>query len=145
METSLLNMTKDILWRMENQEITTMFILNLSAVFDTVDHDILLAIMEQTFGFKEKTLKWFDKYLKQRYFKVCINVKSLESKNLTFSMPQGSCSGANLLSCYCSLITTAIPNSLNMNDLQMTTQVGLSTKHQTQQKLRKERKTGKHT
>ena len=37
------------------------------------------------------------------------------SKNLTISIPQGSCSGANLFSCYCSLIITAIPNSLDVN------------------------------
>ena len=111
---SLLNITNDILWGMENQEITTMLILDLSAAFDTVDHDLLLTIMEQTFGVKEKALKWFDNYLMPRYFKVCIDGRYLESKNLTFSTPQGSCSGANLFSCYCSLITAAIPNSLDI-------------------------------
>ena len=100
---------------MENQEIITMLILDLSAAFNTVDHDILLAIMERTFGFKEKALKWLNNYLRPRYFKVCIDGKYSESKNLTFSVPQGSCSGVNLFSCYCSLITTAIPNSLDIN------------------------------
>ena len=42
----------------ENQEITTMLILDLLAAFDTVDHDLLLTIMERTFGFREKALKW---------------------------------------------------------------------------------------
>ena len=50
-----------------------------------------------------------------RYFKVCIDGKYSESKILTFSIPQGSCSGANLFSCYCSLITTAIPNNLDIS------------------------------
>ena len=100
---------------MENQEITTMFILDLSVVFDTIDHDILLTIMERTFGFKEKALKWLDNYLRLRYFKVCIDSKYSESKNLTFSVPQGSCSGANLFSCYCSLMTTTIPNNLDIS------------------------------
>ena len=114
-ETSLLNITNDKLWGMENQEITTMFILNLSMAFDTLDYDILLKIMEQTFGFKKKALKWFDNYLGPRYFKVCIDGKYSESKNLMFSIPQGSCIGANLFSCYCSLIAAAIPNSLKLN------------------------------
>ena len=100
---------------MENQETTIMLLLNLSVTFDIVDHDIPLAIIEQTFGFKEKALKWFDNYLRPRYLKVCIDGKYLESKNLVFSIPQGRCSGANLFSCYCSLITTAIPNSLDIN------------------------------
>ena len=81
----------------------------------TVDHDILLTIMERTFGFKEKALKWLNNYLRPRYFKVCIDGMYSKSKNLTFSIPQKSCSGANLFSCYCSLITTAIPNNLDMN------------------------------
>ena len=71
--------------------------------------------MEQTFGFNEKVLKWFVIYLRPRYFKVCIGGRYSESKNLTFSIPQGSCSSANLFSCYCSLLTTAIPNSLDIN------------------------------
>ena len=87
METSLLNITNDILRGMENQQITTILILNLSAAFDTVDHDILLTIAEQTFAFKEKALKWFDNYLMPRYFKVRIDGKYSEFKNLPFSVP----------------------------------------------------------
>ena len=71
--------------------------------------------MEQTFGFKEKPLKWFDNYIRPRYFKICIDSKHSGSKNLTFSIGQGSCSGANLFSCYCSLITTVILSSLDIN------------------------------
>ena len=115
-ETSLLNITNDILWGMENEEITTILILDLFAAFDTMDHDILLAIMEGTSGFKEKALKWLENYLRPRYFKVCIDSKYSQPKNLTFNVSQGSCSGANLFSCYCSLITTFIPNSLDIKE-----------------------------
>ena len=87
MKTSLLNITNDLLWGMENQEITTMLIFDLPVVFDTMDHDTLLTIMEQTFGFKEKALKWLDNYLRPRYFKACIDGSYSESKNLTFSVP----------------------------------------------------------
>ena len=80
METSLLNIANDILWGMENQEITIMLILNLSAAFDTVDHDILLTIMEQTFGFKEKTLKWFDNYLRPNTSKSALMVGSQDPR-----------------------------------------------------------------
>ena len=44
-ETSLIKMVNDILWGMEKQEITMVIILDLSAAFDTVDHDVLLAIL----------------------------------------------------------------------------------------------------
>ena len=59
----------------KTQEITTILILDLSVAFDTVDHDIQLAVMERTFGFKEKTLTWLNNCLRPRYFKVCINGK----------------------------------------------------------------------
>ena len=41
-ETALLKICIDILWSMESQRISALVTLNLSAAFDTVDHDILL-------------------------------------------------------------------------------------------------------
>ena len=40
-ETSLLELHNDILWGMESQEITVLCMMDLSAAFDTVDHDLL--------------------------------------------------------------------------------------------------------
>ena len=77
-----------------------MLILDLSAAFNTVDHSILLRIFKKTIGFCDQARKWFDMYLQPRWFKVCINGNYSESMELKFSMPQGSCSGANLFSCY---------------------------------------------
>ena len=114
-ETSLINITNDILWGMENQEVTTMLILDLSAAFDTVDHSILLKILNKSFGFCDQALKWFDMYLQPRWFKVCIDGNYSEPMELQFSVCQSSCSGANLFSCYCSLITSCILPQLNIN------------------------------
>ena len=41
-KTSLVKLVNDILWGMENQLVTAVVILHLSAAFDTVDHDLLL-------------------------------------------------------------------------------------------------------
>ena len=49
-ETSLLKMTNNILWGFENQNITSAVILNLSAAYDTIDHNILLTIFHDHFG-----------------------------------------------------------------------------------------------
>ena len=62
-KTSLINITNDILWGMENQEVTMMLILNLIAAFDTMDHSILLKILHKSYGFCDQALKWFDRYL----------------------------------------------------------------------------------
>ena len=57
METSLIRLTNDILWSMERQHITSLAILDLTAAFNTMDHNILLQILEQKFGFCDKALK----------------------------------------------------------------------------------------
>ena len=45
-ETFLLKLTNDILQSMEDQNITTVSALDLSAAFDMVDHDILLQVLK---------------------------------------------------------------------------------------------------
>ena len=43
-ETSLLKLCDTILWIMECQKVTSLVVIDLSAVFDTMDHDILLEV-----------------------------------------------------------------------------------------------------
>ena len=100
---------------MERQHITSLVILDLSAAVNTIDHDILLHILEQKFGFGGNALKWFQNYLRPCSFKVNINGKYSGSKNLEFRVPQGSCSGANLFTRYCSLITDSIPSCVTLS------------------------------
>ena len=49
-ETLLMKLVDDILNGMESQEVTALVALDLSAVFDTVDHDLLLVILKSHFG-----------------------------------------------------------------------------------------------
>ena len=114
-ETSLINITNDILGDMKNQEVTMMLILDQSAAFDMVDHSILLKILHNSYHLCDQALKWFDMYLQLRWFKVCIEDIYSTPIELQFSVPQGSCSGANLFSCYCSQISSCIPPQLNIN------------------------------
>ena len=44
--------------------------LGLSAAFDTVDHDILLKILNKYIGICDKVLECFSSYLWPRFFKV---------------------------------------------------------------------------
>ena len=46
---------------------------------------------------------------------VNINGKYSRLIDLEFSVLQGSCSGANLFTCYCSLITDSIPSSMTLS------------------------------
>ena len=72
-KTSLVRWVNDLLWTMENQLITKVVILDLSAAFDMVDHNILLEVLEKWFGVHGDVRKWYYSYLKPREFKVNIN------------------------------------------------------------------------
>ena len=45
---------------MENGEVTAFMALDLSAVFDTVDHEILVRVLQTRFGIAGTCLDWFD-------------------------------------------------------------------------------------
>ena len=49
-ETELLKVQNDILLNMDCQHVALLVLLDLSAAFDTVNHDILLRRLETTFG-----------------------------------------------------------------------------------------------
>ena len=67
-ETSLLKLTNDILWGMENQQVTSMIILYLSATFETMDHKLLLKVLNHKFGVTDTALEWYKNYLIPRKF-----------------------------------------------------------------------------
>ena len=63
-ETSLLKMTNDIFWSMERKQVTAVIVLNMSAAFDTVDHDLLLDILHKRFGIAETALQRYQSDLR---------------------------------------------------------------------------------
>ena len=62
-ENALLKVKADILKMMDNQEVTCLVLLDLSATFDTVDHKILLERLENYFGINSIALWWIELYL----------------------------------------------------------------------------------
>ena len=62
-ETVLLRLTNDLLWCMERKDVTVMIALNLSAAFDTVNHEVLLTKLQNNFGINGMALEWFRNYL----------------------------------------------------------------------------------
>ena len=45
---------------MDRQLVTSIEILDLSVAFDTVDHDLLLDILEARFGITGTARKWYE-------------------------------------------------------------------------------------
>ena len=73
---------------MENQLVTAIVILDLSAAFDTVDHDILLEVLEKCFGIVGTARTWYESYLKPRRFRVAVKDKLSQSGQLDYSVLQ---------------------------------------------------------
>ena len=101
-KTAIVKLVNHIPWAMENQNIMAIMALDLSVAFDTVDHGILLNVLEKNFRLKGTVLNWFNSYLDQRRCKVNIGEDYSSTRELAFSVPQGSCAGAQLFNLYCS-------------------------------------------
>ena len=114
-ETTLARLLNDILWPMGHKEITVMVALGLSAAFDTVDHEVIISVMEKRYRITGQALEWIKSYLADRQFKVCVNGKYSSVKTLNFSVPQGSCSGAKSLCWYASTLSEVIHQQVNLN------------------------------
>ena len=106
-ETSLLRLIYDFLWAME-QQATILVITDQSAAFNTVNHDILLSVLNWRFGLQGNILNWVKTYLHPRNFKVCIGDVKSDVRQLKQSVPQGSVGGPILINFYCSTITSVI-------------------------------------
>ena len=78
---------------MDKQEVTLLVLLDLSAAFDTVNHSLLLNILENDFGVTDSALKWFQSYLSGRKQRILIDNSLSDVFNLTCGVPQGSCLG----------------------------------------------------
>ena len=89
---------------MENQSVTAVVFLDLSAAFDKVDHQILVNMLNRQFWINKIALKYYQTHLNLYpwHFKVAVDNKYTSIKELMFSVPQGSASGADLFSAYCS-------------------------------------------
>ena len=74
---------------MENQKITALAVMDLSAAFDRVPHDGLLEVLNCKFRIEETALQWIENYLRPWFFRVSINKEYLDTKELMCSVPQG--------------------------------------------------------
>ena len=62
-ETAVLKVYSNLIDAISNGKLTLLSLLDLTAAFDMVDHEILLQRLEMTFGFHGTTLQWLSSYL----------------------------------------------------------------------------------
>ena len=89
-ETALLKVANDLLTAMDTGKVSVLTLLDLSAAFDTVDHDILLHRLEHTFGFQGTALAWVRSYLSGRTQTVSIDGRLSSPTVIRYGVPQGS-------------------------------------------------------
>ena len=98
-ETTNCAIMNDMIEITRNGDCGILIMLDLSAAFDTVDHDYLLEDLK-TVGFEEDALRWYESYLRDREVTVIIEKSRSITKKLTKGVPQGSVLGPMLFSIY---------------------------------------------
>jgi len=92
----------------DNKEVTVLIGLDLSAAFDTVDHEILLERLQTEFGVEGTPLTWLWSYLDGRTQYVKIGQHQSTAIQLEVGVPQGSVLGSILFAVYASPVADII-------------------------------------
>ena len=99
-ETAILRIHNDLLYAMDKQTHACLMLIDLSAAFDTINHQLLLKRLEKTYHIKDIVKKWIMSYLTNRTFQVSINDCISSEAKLEIGVPQGSILGPLLFILY---------------------------------------------
>jgi len=92
-ETSLVRIHNDIVSAIDQGQVAALVLLDLSAAFDTVDHEVMLNVLKQRFGIMGSALDWMTSYLHNRSQVIQLGSTTSSSHNLDCGVPQGSVLG----------------------------------------------------
>ena len=76
---------------MDRREVTPLVLLDLSAAFDTVNHETIAALLESDFGVANQALLWIKSFLSGRKQRVVVEQKQSRDFDAATGVPQGSC------------------------------------------------------
>lgn len=107
-ETALLKLQNDVLQAIDGHQEAVLVLLDLSAAFDTIDHQILLHRLQHRYGISGIALRWFSSYLQDRSQAVVINDNESKPHKIIWGVPQGSVCGAPLFTLYTAPISDII-------------------------------------
>ena len=89
-ETALLKVKADILQAMDNQRVVCLILLDLSAAFDTVNHQLLLNRLKYRFGFGGVILDWI-RFIHQWNWTECLGyLFALQDSSMPLKLTLGS-------------------------------------------------------
>ena len=110
-ESALLRIQNDLLLAIDQQKVSALVLLDLSAAFDTIDHNILLTRLSSYFGITGSALDLLTSYLLNRTQSVRIGSHISSSSPLTTGIPQGSVLGPLLFTLYTTPLSHIISNT----------------------------------
>jgi len=96
----LLRVWSDILTAADRRQVTLLGLLDMSAAFDCVDHDLLLQRLQLGFGLIGVVLEWIRSFPRSRTQQVLHNGCASTVQQLLFGVPQGSVLGLLLYVLY---------------------------------------------
>lgn len=113
-ETALMRVQNDIFRSMDNGEVTLLLMIDLSAAFDLVHHEILISRLKIRSGIVGKSLDWIISYLTNITQTCVLNNKRSSPVSLNRGVPQGSVLGPLLFS----LFTTPLADIARTHSMQ---------------------------
>ena len=99
-ETALLKIQNDVFCSLDEGGMVLLVLLDLSAAFDTIDHQLLINRLQSKLGLSGVVLKWFESYLSHRQQRIIVKNSCSSNQKLEWGVPQGSVLGPLLFSIY---------------------------------------------
>ena len=99
-ETALTCVMNDILLALDQRKSVFLVLLDLSAAFDTIDHQLLLGRLAGRIGLSGVPLRWVSSYLTDRTQFLSVSNERSECHQLTNGVPQGSVLGPIFFTIY---------------------------------------------
>ena len=99
-ETALVRVLNDLLMAADDGSPSLLILLDITAAFDTIDHSILLQLLQSSIGLDGIALSWFMSYLSERTEYVALGKARSQTHTVTCGVPQGSVLGPTLFTLY---------------------------------------------